>query len=593
MKKIQDHYTLLKVAVFMLATIALSLSSPSAAAAQSREIRVANTAAIAGEPVDVPIEMTALGDENKVSFSLSFDPAILTAPVATFGLNATGVKIDLNLDQAAKGRLEITLTCPAGQTLTAGTHRLLSLHFTVAAEAQTGSTAITLNGDPEVFQVLDVNANKLSASQFPGQVSIPFSNAKPILTTLSPSAVAAGSGALTLLVRGADFVTESIVFWNGRPRLTTYVSSSRLKALIPAADLAVPGTATIGVVSPKSGSSNILNFSIVSAGPAATLTSLIPNFALLGGEAFTLTVNGSDFAANSTVLLNGSSRATTFVSATQLQAAITAEDLAALGTAQITVLTPGGGTTSALPLSIVNRVSSVSAASFNGPPIARESIVAAFGIDLCERTQSAASLPLPTNLVGTQVTVKDSLGVERSAPLFYASPGQVNYVIPQDAAAGDAMVTVTRAGELISAGPIKIIETAPGLFTANANGQGVAAAVILRVKSDGSQVYEPAVGFDSATNQFVAVPIEVASESDQVYLILYGTGIRFRSSLSAVTALIGGLEATVLYADLAPGFVGLDQCNILLPSGLAGRGEVSLELTVDGTRANPVSLNFK
>src|SRR5262245_1380313 len=127
MKKDKNHYTPLKVALFMLATITLTLATSSRAAAQNREIRVVNTAVVAYQQGDVPIERGALGDENKVSFGLNVDPAILTSPVVTSGMGATGARLDLDLSLVSLGRLEITLTYPAGQTFAAGTHQLLSL----------------------------------------------------------------------------------------------------------------------------------------------------------------------------------------------------------------------------------------------------------------------------------------------------------------------------------------------------------------------------------------------------------------------------------------------------------------------------------
>ena len=80
---------------------------------------------------------------------------------------------------------------------------------------------------------------------------------------------------------------------------------------------------------------------------------------------------------------------------------------------------------------------------------------------------------------------------------------------------------------------------------------------------------------------FIATPIDLGPETDAVYLVLYGTGIRFRTGLAAVTASIGGANAGVLYAGGDTGLTGLDQINVLLPRSLAGRGEVDVVLTVD------------
>jgi uncharacterized protein (TIGR03437 family) len=64
---------------------------------------------------------------------------------------------------------------------------------------------------------------------------------------------------------------------------------------------------------------------------------------------------------------------------------------------------------------------------------------------------------------------------------------------------GPATVIVTDGRGNVSSGSALIESTAPGLFSANADGQGVAAAVVLRIKADGSQIYEPVSVFDSAS----------------------------------------------------------------------------------------------
>jgi uncharacterized protein (TIGR03437 family) len=237
-------------------------------------------------------------------------------------------------------------------------------------------------------------------------------------------------------------------------------------------------------------------------------------------------------------------------------------------------------------------VATVSAASFaaGGAP---ESIVSAFGSNLATGTQVASELPLPTSLAGTSVKVRDSAGVERAAPLFFVAPQQINYQIPPGTAIGNSVVTVTSSGNTAAAGIVEITSVAPGLFAANANGQGVAAAQVFRLKANGAQSFEPVAQFDSGQVRFVPVPIDLGPESDQVFLILYGTGIKFRSALSAVNCTIGGVGSEVLFADAAPGFVGLDQVNVRLARSLAGRGEVDVTLTVDGRGANPVRVSIR
>ncbi|MGH9835015.1 MAG: hypothetical protein ACRD9Y_18495, partial [Blastocatellia bacterium] len=241
-------------------------------------------------------------------------------------------------------------------------------------------------------------------------------------------------------------------------------------------------------------------------------------------------------------------------------------------------------------VTIVGALANVSAASFTGAALAPESIVSAFGTALATATQVAASLPLPTTLAGTTVKVIDSVGAERSAQLFFVSAGQINYLMPAGAANGAATITVTSGDGSISIGATVLAAAAPSLFSANANGQGVASGVALRVRGE-TQTFEPIAQFDSAQNRFVSTPIALGPEGDQVFLILYGTGLRNRSSLAAVTCTIGGVAVPVLYAGETPGFAGLDQVNIgPLPRSLTGRGEVDVVLTVDGRQANVVRI---
>jgi uncharacterized protein (TIGR03437 family) len=241
----------------------------------------------------------------------------------------------------------------------------------------------------------------------------------------------------------------------------------------------------------------------------------------------------------------------------------------------------------------INPIASVSAASFGGMRLAAESIAAAFGSSLATTTEAATAQPLPATPAGASVKVTDSAGSVRQAPLFFVSPTQINYQIPPGTAAGPATVTITSSGGKGSIGTARIDATAAGLFSANANGQGVAAAVALRVKANGARQYEPVARFDAAQNRFVAAPIDPGPESDQVFLILYGTGIRFRGSLSAVSARIGGVDAQALYAGAQGDFAALDQINLRLPRALAGRGEVEVTLIVDGKQANTVEVGVR
>lgn len=238
-------------------------------------------------------------------------------------------------------------------------------------------------------------------------------------------------------------------------------------------------------------------------------------------------------------------------------------------------------------------LANVSAASYRGTELASEMIVAAFGEKLSTETLSASSVPLPTTLGGTRVTITDAVGIERPAPLFYVSPQQINYQIPPGAVLGPALITATSGDGTISTEAATITTVAPGIFSANATSRDIAAAQVLRIKADGSAVYESVYQYDSVNKLYVPAPIDVGPETDQLILVLFGTGIRFRSALSSVTTTIGGEFVETLYAGPSPDYIGLDQCNVRLPRRFAGRGLLNVEMTVDGKRTNIVTIQMK
>ncbi len=238
-------------------------------------------------------------------------------------------------------------------------------------------------------------------------------------------------------------------------------------------------------------------------------------------------------------------------------------------------------------------LTSVSSASYRSGEFAPESILSAFGTGLSVLTQVVPSTPLPTELAGITVRVRDSAGNERAAPLFFVSPTQVNYLLPAQTALGPASVILRGAGGIYSAGDIVITPVAPSLFSADASGTGLAAANLIRVRPDGTQVVEPVGAFDSQSSRFLPIPIDLSRSGEQVFLVLYGTGFRGRSAPGGVTCRVGGTAAVVTFAGAQGVFVGLDQANVLLPGSLAGSGNTEIILTVDGQSANPVRITIR
>lgn len=219
-----------------------------------------------------------------------------------------------------------------------------------------------------------------------------------------------------------------------------------------------------------------------------------------------------------------------------------------------------------------------------GPPWAGEPAVAVVSAASFSAGAIAPDALATASPGGTSITVIDSTGQLRPAVLVYVSPAQINFVMPAGTANGRASVLAGNGQGDLSAGAVDVAPVAPGIFSAMGNGQGPAAAV----------AYTPQgamLTFACASGACTATPIDVGSGA--VVLSLYGTGIRGRSAVEAVTCTIGGVAATVLYAGPQPEFPGLDQINVALPRSLAGRGLVAVTVEADGRAANAVQLAIR
>ena len=235
----------------------------------------------------------------------------------------------------------------------------------------------------------------------------------------------------------------------------------------------------------------------------------------------------------------------------------------------------------------------VSAASFiPGQPLAPSSIASAFALHLATGEASASTLPLPTDLLGTMVRIKDVAKIERAAPLFYVGPTQVNFLIPEGSASGPATVTVVAGDGVVSTGTINVASVAPAFFTFNSSGLGVVSGEAYRYRA-GLLVSREPIGMWDGT-KYITHPIDLGPDTDQIFLVLYGTGFRFNTGLSAIQASLAGRAMTVGYAGAQGFFVGEDQVNLgPLPRNLSSAGISNLAVTVDGKAANVVTVEIK
>ncbi|HTX16032.1 MAG TPA: hypothetical protein VMD77_12115 [Candidatus Baltobacteraceae bacterium] len=177
----------------------------------------------------------------------------------------------------------------------------------------------------------------------------------PEISSLSPSGVFTGGGAFTLLVNGSNFVSQSTVSVNGSIRSTSFIGQTSLAAPISAADIATGGSVQIVVINPAPGGGTSNSVSLKVTNPVPNLASVSPAAAQAGTTTPTsVTVAGTGFVSNSTVMINGAPHATIFGSSAQLQVTLTSADLAAGGVEQVQVFSPapGGGTSNAVTFAV-------------------------------------------------------------------------------------------------------------------------------------------------------------------------------------------------------------------------------------------------
>lgn len=174
------------------------------------------------------------------------------------------------------------------------------------------------------------------------------------VAAVSPTDVPVGSPGITLVVTGTGFTTSTVISLNNTPETTTYISATEIHGAVPAAQLA---TGTLLNVAVADGSTVVkADAKVVLSvdNPVPTLASVAPGSVLLGSTAASITVNGTNFVPGVALSVNGTPVTTTYVSATQLMAALTAGSFSKAAPLLLNVINPqpGGGAsgTSSLPV---------------------------------------------------------------------------------------------------------------------------------------------------------------------------------------------------------------------------------------------------
>jgi uncharacterized protein (TIGR03437 family) len=223
----------------------------------------------------------------------------------------------------------------------------------------------------------------------------------------------------------------------------------------------------------------------------------------------------------------------------------------------------------------------VNGASFSGN-LCPGALASMFGFNLASGIAAAQSLPLPTDLLGTKVLVKDpSMPTPIIAPLYFVSPGQINFEIPFEVVRTNISISVLTPQGTSNAVTLNLSPMAPGIFSQTADGKGTALVFdptfkpLTDTPSLGSTVIFYATGLGATT------PPATSG---------YGGNISppFNQVASPFDIYIGGSKATVAWAGLAPGFAGVYQLNVV-PSG-EGVGDVVIDCDTCSSESNHVQM---
>jgi uncharacterized protein (TIGR03437 family) len=326
------------------------------------------------------------------------------------------------------------------------------------------------------------------------------------------------------------------------------------------------------------------------------ISSLEPARSLSGVPGFLLTIRGSGFGAGVRARWNGEDREVVSSSPTELRVRIPASDVAQVGRAAITVLQPtrGGGLSNTVNFSVgdppVFSSQSIVSAAVPRNRVSPGSIVSLYGANLAPTLSQFVDAPLPTTLGETVVLMNGA-----AVPLYFVSPGQINFQVPWTVPSGSIrtveILQDTKRSQTVS---LIVDQFAPSLFSANQRGDGQGAMRIAgsaavpapentfpgsRPARNGEVVEVYATGLGPVTNQ----PASGAAASTT----------SLSRAMAEVTATAGGVPARVAFAGLAPGTVGLYQVNIEITPELPRGDAVPVEISVGGQRSNTVTMAIR
>jgi uncharacterized protein (TIGR03437 family) len=379
----------------------------------------------------------------------------------------------------------------------------------------------------------------------------------PVLTGCGNELITAGGATRTITCTGTGFVSGATVYWNGTALSTYFVSASQLRADLPAALIASPGTAMFWVVNPGGAMTSKLGMPVVSPppNPKPVITSA-GGAILVGGPAVNLTVEGAYFVAGSVAWWNGAPIPTTFVSTTLLRATLPAGAATAAGWSSLTVVNPDGQSASihmlVETLPVFDSMSPLSIAA-GGPPFtltvtgsgfAQAATVRWDGVRLqtTYSSESRLTATVPATAIANagvaRVWVANSdifVSAARTFTITAASTAGpvVSGLSPASAAVGDPPFTLTVNGSGFVAGSTVTLNGAPlstQYVSATRLQAGVPMPTITSAGSAAVAVVNPGGVVSAAMNFRITAPRPVLVSTSITELVAGDPGFTFTVS---------------------------------------------------------------
>jgi uncharacterized protein (TIGR03437 family) len=535
----------------------LSSESGSAGAGGSSTISLqassqSDTGNLAPGIYDVLVELSAEGARNSPQILLArlrvLDPSSPPIPtvrpgslvlVATSGATQTGI---------------VTIASSGGTNLSYQlTARTTDSSDWLVASPSSGPLA----GSADQSNIsIEAHAETLTPGYYTGQVAFNFSNGTtqevgvllvvtPSATLISSNGSSAGKG--TAALEGPTSCAPA----SQRPWVVSLTSNVPTPTAWP---VGIRAAVVDNCGNPVSRSSVI---AVIASGSASDQVVLQP-------------IGDGQYAANYAVDRDGNYLVSVTATGSGLLAG-TSDPIAANSAAQLpSQATPG--------VSSISAADGASARQFS--TLAPGQIISVTGSSLATAPSEAPTLPLPTELAGVKVSIGG-----RNLPLYYSSPDEMSAQVPFELTPGsDLPLLITARGNASPPQLVRIGRTSPGLFTQNQTGQGLGMVADLQGRP--------------------ISPSNPAHRGDQV--VAYGTGLgatvpAVASGVASpasppattalpVRALVGGSPASVDFAGLAPGFVGLYQVNFRIPLDAPAGDAVELYLEQDNNASNRVTI---